>query len=128
MKTIKDILLGRTSVRRYTRDKLSQEELEFIYKAIQNTPTSYNGQQFSVISVTDQDEKVLLYEITGQKQIKTCAAFLVFCADYNKIRVAADAIECPFPAFPDGSFEIFGICFTPDAFCTEGRGIFSADE
>ena len=27
-----------------------------------------------------------------------------------------------------GSFEIFGICFTPDAFCTEGRGIFSADE
>ena len=53
MKTIKDILLGRTSVRRYTRDKLSQEELEFIYKAIQNTPTSYNGQQFSVISVTD---------------------------------------------------------------------------
>lgn len=79
MKTIKDILLGRTSVRRYTRDKLSQEELDFIYEAIQNTPTSYNGQQFSVISVTDQDEKVLLYEITGQKQIKTCAAFLVFC-------------------------------------------------
>lgn len=30
MKTIKDILLGRTSVRRYTRDKLSHEELDFI--------------------------------------------------------------------------------------------------
>ena len=27
-----------------------------------------------------------------------------------------------------GSFEISGICFTPDAFRTEGRGIFSADE
>lgn len=36
MKTIKDILLGRTSVRRYTRDKLSQEELEFIYPQIRN--------------------------------------------------------------------------------------------
>jgi len=27
-----------------------------------------------------------------------------------------------------GVFEISGICFTPDAFCTEGRRVFSADE
>lgn len=39
--------------------------------------------------------------------------------------------QLPIPELPlqeKGSFEISGICFTPDAFRTEGRGIFSADE
>ncbi len=48
------------------------------YDAIRNTPTSYNGQQFSVIAVDDQQLKEQLYEITNQKQIKTCSHFLVF--------------------------------------------------
>ena len=47
MKSIEDILLQRTSVRRYERKKIEPEKLEFIYNAIRNTPTSYNGQQFS---------------------------------------------------------------------------------
>ena len=49
MKTIEETLLNRTSVRRYEYDKIPSETLDFIYRAIANTPTSYNGQQFSVI-------------------------------------------------------------------------------
>ena len=56
--------------------------------------TSHNGQQFSVIAVTDQTVKEELYEITGQKQIKTSAILLVFCLDYHKLRVAAAAKAC----------------------------------
>ena len=78
MKSIEDILLKRTSVRRYERKKIESEKLEFIYNAIRNTPTSYNGQQFSVIAISDQPLKEELYAITGQKQIKTSAIFLVF--------------------------------------------------
>ena len=48
MKTIEETLLNRTSVRRYEYDKIPSETLDFIYRAIANTPTSYNGQQFSV--------------------------------------------------------------------------------
>ena len=99
MKNVKDTLLQRRSIRRYERESISAEDIEFIYQAIRNTPTSYNGQQFSVIDVTDQQLKEQLYELTGQKQIKTCNHFLVFCADYNKIRTIANAKKIEMPPF-----------------------------
>ena len=54
MKSVEDTLLGRRSIRRYERQPVEREKLDLIYAAIRNTPTSYNGQQFSVIAVTDQ--------------------------------------------------------------------------
>lgn len=92
-------MLGRRSIRRYEREALTESQLNFIFEAIRNTPTSYNGQQFSVIDVADQELKVKLYELTGQKQIKTCSHFLAFCADYNKISVAARAKGIDMPPF-----------------------------
>lgn len=99
MKTVKDTLCGRRSVRRYEREAISAENMALIYDAIRNTPTSYNGQQFSVIDVTDRELKERLYEMTGQKQIKTCNHFMAFCADYNKIRTAARAKGIEMPEF-----------------------------
>ncbi len=91
MKSVKESLLGRRSVRRYTREGIEPSQLDFIFEAIRNAPTSYNGQQFSVIAVADQPTKERLYEITGQKQIKTSAIFLVFCLDYHKLHVGGEA-------------------------------------
>ena len=68
-------------------------------QAIANTPTSYNGQQFSVIDVDDQKLKEQLYALTGQKQIKTCSHFFVFCLDYYKICEGAKAKGIEMPAF-----------------------------
>lgn len=101
MKTVKETLLDRRSIRRYEREQLTEEQLDLIYDAIVNTPTSYNGQQFTVIDVSDQEIKERLYEITGQKQIKTCSHFFVFCADYNRIHRAAEAKGLKWPAFND---------------------------
>lgn len=89
MKSVQQSLLERRTIRRYERMKVEPEKMQQIYDAIRNTPTSYNGQQFSVIAVDDQQLKEQLYEITNQKQIKTCSHFLVFCIDYHKLRVAA---------------------------------------
>ena len=99
MKTIEETLLNRTSVRRYEYDKIPSETLDFIYRAIANTPTSYNGQQFSVIAIDDQSIKEELYAITNQKQIKTCATLLVFCADYHKIDILAQKKRIDNPHF-----------------------------
>ncbi len=99
MKTVKNTLTERRSIRRYEREPIPPEALELIYEAIRNTPTSYNGQQFSVIDVSDQAIKEKLYEITGQKQIKTCNRFLVFCADFNKIYTIAKAKGIDMPEF-----------------------------
>lgn len=100
-KTVESTLLERRSIRRYEREAIDAEVMEFIYNAIRNTPTSYNGQQFSVIDVVSQDKKELLYEIIGQKQIKTCNHFLVFCMDYNKISMLAASKGIDVPPFVD---------------------------
>lgn len=101
METVKDALLNRTSVRRYEREAIPAETMDFIYEAIRNTPTSYNGQQFSVIDIDDQELKEKLYELTGQKQIKTCNRFLVFCSDYHKITLLAKEKGIEMPPFTD---------------------------
>lgn len=101
MKSVKDSLLQRSSVRRYEREALSPEQLQFIYDAIRNTPTSYNGQQFSVVDVDDQPTKERLEALIGQKQIKTCSHFMVFCMDYHKIMAGAKAKGVEMPPFYD---------------------------
>ncbi|MDD2962226.1 MAG: nitroreductase family protein [Muribaculaceae bacterium] len=101
MNDIKRLFETRTSVRRYEREPVSEIAMQTIYAAIRNTPTSYNGQQFSVVEVSNQDIKEKLYDITQQKQIKTCNKFLVFCADYHKIQVLAKTKGLDFPPFID---------------------------
>lgn len=98
MKSVKETLLQRRSIRRYEREAISDDQLDFIFQAIRNTPTSYNGQQFSVIDITDPDLKLRLYELTGQKQIKTCDHFLAFCADFHKISLIAAQKNVEMPA------------------------------
>lgn len=99
MKEIIPTLTERTSVRRYERQPIEEEKRQLIYQAIANSPTSYNGQQYSVIAIDDQPTKEKLYELTGQKQIKTCALFLIFCADYHKIEVIAREKGVAMPPF-----------------------------
>lgn len=100
-KTVKDTLLSRRSIRRFEREAITTEQLDVIYEAIRNTPTSYNGQQFTVIDVDDQAIKEQLYEIIGQKQIKTCNRFMAFCIDYNRIGRFAKAEGVEMPPFAD---------------------------
>lgn len=101
MKTVKDTLLERRSIRRYEYEPVTDGQMQMIFEAVRNTPTSYNGQQFSVIDVSDPDVRQKLYELTGQKQIKTCSHFMVFVADYNKISVLARDKGVDMPPFCD---------------------------
>ena len=101
MKDVRNVLLERTSVRRYEREPIPTETMEFIYKAVENTPTSYNGQQFCVIDIDDQTLKEKLYELTNQKQLKTCNRLLIFCSDYNKITLLANKKGLEVPPFTD---------------------------
>lgn len=101
MESVRNALLERTSVRRYEREPIPEETMQFIYDAIRNTPTSYNGQQFSVIDISDQKLKEDLYMLTNQKQLKTCNRLLIFCSDYNKITKLAERKGFEVPLFTD---------------------------
>ncbi|MDE7160720.1 MAG: nitroreductase family protein [Muribaculaceae bacterium] len=98
MKTVKESLLERTSVRRYEREVIPRETMDFIYDAVRNTPTSYNGQQYSVIDISDQALKEELYALTNQKQLKTCNRLLIFCSDFNKMQLLAAKKGVDMPA------------------------------
>lgn len=98
-KSVKETLLTRRSIRRFERESITPEQLNLIYEAIRNTPTSYNGQQFTVIDIDDQALKEKLYEVIGQKQIKTCNHFMGFCIDYNRISRFAEAENIGMPEF-----------------------------
>ncbi len=98
-KDVKDTLLDRRSIRRYEREPIPEADLEFIREAIRNTPTSYNGQQFSVVEIDDQPLKEQVAEMIGQKQFKTSNRVFVFCSDFNKINVAAEAKGLENPGF-----------------------------
>lgn len=99
MESVEKSLLERTSVRRYEREAIPEDTMEFIFNAIRNTPTSYNGQQFSVIDISDQQLKEQLYELTNQKQLKTCNRLLIFCSDYRKISLLAEKKGVDMPEF-----------------------------
>ncbi|MDE6443370.1 MAG: nitroreductase family protein [Muribaculaceae bacterium] len=99
MQSVEKSLLERTSVRRYEREVIPEETMNFIFDAIRNTPTSYNGQQFSVIDIDDQALKEELYALTNQKQLKTCNRLLIFCSDYNKITLLAERKGIDVPKF-----------------------------
>ncbi|MDE6753984.1 MAG: nitroreductase family protein [Muribaculaceae bacterium] len=99
MESVEKTLLERTSVRRYEREQIPEETMNFIFDAIRNTPTSYNGQQFSVIDIDDQELKEKLYALTNQKQLKTCNRLLIFCSDYNKITLLAKKKGIDVPPF-----------------------------
>ncbi|MDE7472962.1 MAG: nitroreductase family protein, partial [Muribaculaceae bacterium] len=104
-KSVETTLLTRRSIRRYEREQIKDEDMQFIYDAIRNTPTSYNGQQYSVIDLDDPSIKEQIYEITGQKPLKTRSPFLLFLADHNKIGVIAKTKgidDIPFAETTDG--------------------------
>lgn len=97
--SVERTLLERRSIRRHERMPLSAGDAQFIRDSIRNTPTSYNGQQFSVIEITDQALKEQLAGIVGQKQLKTSAVVFAFLSDFNKIAVAARAKGLDNPGF-----------------------------
>lgn len=107
MKDVKHTLLDRVSIRRYEREAIPQETMDFIYEAVRNTPTSYNAQQYCVIDIDDQHLKEKLYEVTNQKQLKTCNRLLIFCADFNKIGRLAEKRGLEMPPLNDNMDALF---------------------
>lgn len=89
MKSLQDTLLQRRSIRRYKNEPITQQELDVIYEAIRNTPTSVNGQQFSVIDISDPEMKKEMHRLTDMEHVETCSHFFLFCADLHKADVAA---------------------------------------
>ena len=94
-------LRSHRSVRRFTSDPVTDEQLELILGTAQRASTSSNLQSYSVIVVRDQQKKERIAELCGgQKQIVDCPVFLAHCADLNRAKVVCESAGFEFePSF-----------------------------
>ncbi len=82
-----DSMRSHRSVRRFTDEPVSDDDLEAILTTAQRSSTSSNLQSSSVIVVRDQAKKETLADLCGrQRQILDCPVFLAHCADLNRAR------------------------------------------
>lgn len=93
MNEVINTLKDHRSIRSYTNEPVSQEQLDAIINAAQAAPTSIHGQQVTVIGVQDAERKAKIAELAGnQKWIADAPVFLLFCMDFNKARVAMEMV------------------------------------
>ena len=80
-----DTLRAHTSVRAFTDEPVSQEDLEAIYESARAASSTCFLQVTTVIRITDKELKAKLAELAGnQKHIIAAPEFWVFCADYHR--------------------------------------------
>ncbi|MBO0602076.1 oxygen-insensitive NADPH nitroreductase [Sporosarcina sp. E16_3] len=88
-----ELLTAHASVRKYKDIVLSKEEVHELIHAGQHAATSHFVQAYSVIYVTDIEKRKKLAELTkNPRQILSAGAVLVFCADYCRLKKAANLV------------------------------------
>lgn len=84
------LLMGHRSIRQYTDEPIPEELFTAIIRAAQQSSTSSNVQAYSIIRITDAALRAQLAEVAGHQQYVTaCPEFLVWCADMERLRIAA---------------------------------------
>jgi nitroreductase len=90
------VLLAHRSVRRYLPTPVSDETLHTLVAAAQSASTSSNIQAWSVIAVRDPERKARLAACAGKQQsILQAPLFLVWVADFARLRQVADDHQAP---------------------------------
>ncbi|OUM95202.1 MAG: NADPH-dependent oxidoreductase [Thermobacillus sp. ZCTH02-B1] len=85
-----DLIMNHRSIRAFADEPVPEADLLRIIRAAQMASTSSNMQAYSVIRVTDRALRAALAEIAGRQQyVADCPEFLVWCADMERLRIAA---------------------------------------
>lgn len=84
-------LSSRKSIRAFTGDSVTQEDLELIIKTAQRCPTSINGQQISLVYTRDKDKIKKIAELCGgQQQVATADVVITIVVDFNRTIFAVE--------------------------------------
>lgn len=86
--TLQTILQHR-SIRSFTNDKITQEQINTIVEAAQMASTSSYMQAYSIIGVTDPQKKEALAQVSGQPYVKDNGHLFIFCADLYRHQIKA---------------------------------------
>ncbi|MER2106944.1 MAG: NADPH-dependent oxidoreductase [Solibacillus sp.] len=90
-------LTTHTSIRQYEDKVIPQQTIDAILTATQQAPSWINGQQMSIIRVTDQTKRTKLQEFAGnQSYVGAAPEFWVFCLDFYRTAKACEVEGKPF--------------------------------
>ncbi|QXC37106.1 oxygen-insensitive NADPH nitroreductase [Aeromonas jandaei] len=79
------LILSHRSIRQFTAEPISSQQLDAILAAAQSASTSSFLQVTSIIRVTGPEARKQLAQLAGnQPYVEQAAEFLVFCADYHR--------------------------------------------
>lgn len=82
------------TVRSYSAEPVSEDELHAIVAAVEEGPNWCNFQHVSIVSVDDPVSRQRAYELCGrQEQVLEAPVFLMFCADFYRTWLACDCSE-----------------------------------
>ena len=82
-----DVIMSRTSIRSFTGDPVSKEQLETILKAGMAAPTAMNGQPWRFVVVTDKDKIAGVFGSGFRGEMFTNAgAVIVVCGQTTMMR------------------------------------------
>lgn len=85
MNDVIERILSHRSVRKFTDQRLTDEQIETIVRCSQAASTSSYIQAYTIIGVTDQEKKERLAEISGnQPYVAKNGHLFVFCADFHR--------------------------------------------
>lgn len=102
-------LTNHRSFRKYKDQQIPTDYLDAILNSAQSAPTWIHGQQVSIIVIQDQERKAKLADYCGkQKHIIEAPTFLVFCADFNRAKIASEIENVSFNAIDDTDILLVG--------------------
>lgn len=124
-----ETMMAHRSFRKYSDRQVRKEDLDTIIRAAQAAPSWVNGQHVTIISVNDPERRKQMAELAGnQKYIEEAPVFLVFCADFHRIKLACEmeGIEFGAAVNPDillvGSVDV-GIALSSVITAAESLGL-----
>lgn len=86
-----------TSIRKFTSEPINEDVVQTIITATQQSPSWINGQQMSIIRITDYDKRQQLQQLAGNQQyVGEAAEFWVFCLDFHRSQLACAIEQKPF--------------------------------
>ncbi|MEH7180353.1 NADPH-dependent oxidoreductase [Neobacillus vireti] len=86
-----ETMMAHRSIRKYSDKQVRKEDLDTIIRSAQAAPSWVNGQHVTIISINDPERRKKMSELAGnQNYIIEAPVFLVFCADFHRIKVACE--------------------------------------
>lgn len=87
------LLQNRKSIRHFTGERISDEDLQTIFKTAQRAPTSINGQQISLVYTRNKSKLARIAELCGgQTHIAEADVFVGIVMDFHRTSSIVESV------------------------------------